>query len=500
MPGTLPVMNRRALELSLKAAALALNCEDRPLLPSGTGRTTTIPTCPRATRSALNLPFSREGRLRIADPKGRVEPRDVRIIRVHLEEDAGKSMHDELAGKADSRIDLNRAGTPLMEIVSYPDMPLPGRAKAYLTELKLLLNYLGVSDCNMQEGSLRVDANVNLHVHTPAGQGGHADRGGEEHEQLPPWSGRWLLRGPAAVPRSGEETGPQAGRRAQARPAVGTRRPRHAAPAVPRRNPATTATSPSRTWCRSLSASEEVAAILQSLGELPAQLRRAAGGNLRHFALRQRRAGEPGPRLVDYYIELAGLLGDGKLASNWLQQDVLRWLNERQKPVGEYPVRPGELGRLIGIVRAGRLTTSRGREVLAEMLLSGRSPEETMQAMGIVEVDQSDLESLCRELLEANPRVIADIKEGKLKAIGALIGQAKKKNPNVNANRFREMCLEVVGRMVSWRPLSPWGKWGRVSFSRGSGVGDSLSLENETRPHFLETRHSRKCDAGSAEE
>ena len=91
------------------------------------------------------------------------------IIRAHLEEDAGKSMHDEVAGKADSRIDLNRCGVPLLEIVSQPDMRSPAEAKAYLTELKLLLNYLEVSDCNMQEGSLRVDANVNLHIDTPQG-------------------------------------------------------------------------------------------------------------------------------------------------------------------------------------------------------------------------------------------------------------------------------------------------------------------------------------------
>src|SRR5262249_6745317 len=82
----------------------------------------------------------------------------------HLEEDAGKSMHDEVHGKGDSRIDLNRTGTPLLEIVSQPDMRSPLEAKAYLTELRLLLTYLGVSDCNMQEGSLRVDANVNVHV------------------------------------------------------------------------------------------------------------------------------------------------------------------------------------------------------------------------------------------------------------------------------------------------------------------------------------------------
>jgi aspartyl-tRNA(Asn)/glutamyl-tRNA(Gln) amidotransferase subunit B len=192
---------------------------------------------------------------------------------------------------------------------------------------------------------------------------------------------------------------------------------------------------------------EQIASIRQSLGELPAQLRTRLEETYGITSYDSDVLVNQGRGLVDYYIELADLIGDGKLASNWMQQDVLRWLNERQKPVEEYPVRPGELARLIGIVRGGRLSTSRGREVLTEMIVSGRLPEETMQAMGIVEVDQSNLESLCREILEANPRVIADIKEGKLKAIGALIGQAKKKNPNVDANRFRQMCLEVVGRM-----------------------------------------------------
>ena len=108
-------------------------------------------------------------------------------------------MHDEVAGKADSRIDLNRAGTPLLEIVSQPDMRSPAEAKAYLTELKLLLNYLGVSDCNMQEGSLRVDANINLHIDTPAGPRRHAHRRSQEHEQLPGRRTGHDLRGPAAI-------------------------------------------------------------------------------------------------------------------------------------------------------------------------------------------------------------------------------------------------------------------------------------------------------------
>src|SRR5258706_7891839 len=114
--------------------------------------------------------MSQKGWLEIHDPKGRFEPKKVGIIRAHLEEDAGKSLHDEAAGKGDSRIDLNRTGTPLLEIVSAPDIRSQEETRAYLTELKLLLTYLGVSDCNMQEGSLRVDANVNLHIETPSGK------------------------------------------------------------------------------------------------------------------------------------------------------------------------------------------------------------------------------------------------------------------------------------------------------------------------------------------
>src|SRR5271169_1000367 len=169
MPGTLPVMNRRAVELSVKAA-LALNCQIARFT-KWDRKNYYYPDLPKGYQiSQYDLPLSYDGWLEISDPKGAFEPKRVGIIRAHLEEDAGKSMHDEVAGKADSRIDLNRAGTPLLEIVSQPDMRSPAEAKAYLSELKLLLTYLGVSDCNMQEGSLRVDANINLHVDTPAGK------------------------------------------------------------------------------------------------------------------------------------------------------------------------------------------------------------------------------------------------------------------------------------------------------------------------------------------
>jgi aspartyl-tRNA(Asn)/glutamyl-tRNA(Gln) amidotransferase subunit B len=169
MPGTLPVMNRSAFELALRTA-VALNCQIAPFT-KWDRKQYYYPDLPKGYQiSQFDLPFSHDGHLEIADPKDRFAPKRIGIIRAHLEEDAGKSMHDEVAGQADSRIDLNRTGTPLLEIVSQPDMRSALEAKAYLSELKLLLTYLGVSDCNMQEGSLRVDANINLHVDTPEGK------------------------------------------------------------------------------------------------------------------------------------------------------------------------------------------------------------------------------------------------------------------------------------------------------------------------------------------
>ena len=170
LPGALPVMNEEAFRLAL-LTAVALECE----IPSFTKwdrKNYYYPDLPKGYQiSQFDLPMSCHGGLEISDAKGAFPDRRVRILRAHLEEDAGKSMHDEVAGKADSRIDLNRTGTPLLEIVTEPDMRSPQEAKGFLTELKLLLTYLGVSDCNMQEGSLRVDANVNLHVSTPGGRG-----------------------------------------------------------------------------------------------------------------------------------------------------------------------------------------------------------------------------------------------------------------------------------------------------------------------------------------
>src|SRR6185503_8857485 len=151
---------RRAFELSLRAA-LALNCQIASFT-KWDRKNYYYPDLPKNYQiSQYDLPFSLEGWLEIAAPSGN---KNIGIIRAHLEEDAGKMLHDEQGGGRDSLVDLNRAGTPLLEIVSKPELTSPEEAKAYLEEIRLLLRELEVSDCEMQEGSLRCDANVNIHV------------------------------------------------------------------------------------------------------------------------------------------------------------------------------------------------------------------------------------------------------------------------------------------------------------------------------------------------
>jgi aspartyl-tRNA(Asn)/glutamyl-tRNA(Gln) amidotransferase subunit B len=362
-----------------------------------------------------------------------------------LEEDAGKSMHDEQAGTSDSRIDLNRAGTPLLEIVSEPDMRSPAEAKAYLTELKLLLTYLGVSDCNMQEGSLRVDANINLHIDTPQGKiatpivevknvnsfrAVEKAMAYEAERQYEVWQETGQVMGKVPKQTRGWDDVAEV-----------TRGQRHKEESSDYRY------FPEPDLAPVTVTEERLSGVRASLGELPADLRTRlenAHGITPYDSDVLVNQGRP---LVDYFVELAGLCQDGKQAANWIQQDVLRTLNEKSISIEQFSVRPAGLAELLKAIKDGQLDTSRGREVLIEMINDGRTAAEVMQAHGIEKVDESELVAMCQDLIAANPKIVADIKGGKPQAAGNLIGQAKKRNPNVNPGRFREIVIELVGKM-----------------------------------------------------
>jgi aspartyl-tRNA(Asn)/glutamyl-tRNA(Gln) amidotransferase subunit B len=443
LPGSLPVMNRQAFDLALRAA-LALDCTIAPFT-KWDRKNYFYPDLPKGYQiSQYDLPFSSQGALEVVDPKGAFSRR-VRITRVHLEEDAGKSMHDEAAGVADSRIDLNRAGTPLCEIVSEPDLRSPQEARGWLNELKLLLVYLGVSDCNMQEGSLRVDANVNLHIPRPDGtlaktpiveiKNMNSFRSVERalaYEAARQWE-EWQATGAelGSAPKQTRGWDDAAGI---------TRGQRHKEESSDYRY------FPEPDLVPVTVSAEQVAAVKAAMSEPPSVLRKALAERWKISPYDADVLVNQGRELVTWYEQLATLAGDGKVASNWMQQDVLRTLNERGQSIAEFPLQPATVAEIIGRIAKGDFDTSRGREIFAEVLASGKPVAEVVAGMGIAAVGDDELEALCRELLAANPKIVADVQGGKEQAAAGLIGQAKKKNPNVNPAKVREKCLELIRR------------------------------------------------------
>jgi len=184
--------------------------------------------------------------------------------------------------------------------------------------------------------------------------------------------------------------------------------------------------------------------LQKTLGELPAQIRRRLQATYQLNAYDSDVIVNQGRAFVDYFCQLADASGDGKMAANWIQQDVLRTLNERQWTIAQFPIAAAELAILLRRVKSGELDTAKGRLVFAHMVDHRATVDDAIQALGIVQVDETELRQLCAELVANNPRVVAEVKSGKDKAIGSLVGQAKKRNPNVNPARVKEICLELI--------------------------------------------------------
>jgi aspartyl-tRNA(Asn)/glutamyl-tRNA(Gln) amidotransferase subunit B len=441
MPGTLPVMNRRAYELALQTA-VAIHCN----IPESTKwdrKQYYYPDLPKGYQiSQYDLPMSADGYLKISDPQDQFPSKRIGIIRAHLEEDAGKSIHDELTGKGDSEIDLNRTGTPLLEIVSEPDMRSPAEARAFLQELKLMLTYLGVSDCNMQEGSLRVDANINLHitvdgdkVATPIVEIKNMNSFRAVQRALEYEADRQARHWQETGQRLGDVPKQTRGWDEAAQVTRGQRSKEESSDyrylPDPDLVPVTTTT-------------DQLDQVRESLGELPAALRARlmADYSLTHYDADV--LVNQGRDLVDYYLQVADRCGQPKTAANWVTQDVLRILKQQEIPVGQFPIAPVELATLIDRIEVRNLPGPRARDVFIRMHSEGRTVDEAIQDLGIEQVDDFALTALCQQLIDANPKIVADVQGGKFQAIGALIGQAKKNNPNVDPSRVREICLELA--------------------------------------------------------
>lgn len=453
LPGALPVLNGAAFRLAL-ATGLALNC-DISAFTKWDRKQYYYPDLPKAYQiSQYDLPFSHDGWLDIETTEGGTQR--VGIIRAHLEEDAGKNLHDESGRGGDSRVDLNRCGTPLVEIVSQPDLRSAADAKTYLEKLRLLLVYLAVSDCNMQEGSLRCDANVNLHLEDSDGHSVatpivevknlnsfRAVETAIEYEarrQADEWKQSGV--------RMGEAGGEKETRGWDAERNV-TFSQRGKEEAADYRY------FPDPDLAPVVVTDELIAEISSAMSEPPADRRTRIAAA---YALSEYDAAviiDQGRDFADYYESVAEQCGDGKLAANWVTQDVLRELNERNLEITAFPITDGVLATVLKRIRADEITTKSGREVFAALLEesdAGSTPEVALvdriiEECGLKTVsDAGALESVIDAVVARNTSIAEDVRGGKQAAVGPLIGQVMAEVKGADPKVVRQMLLDKIAQ------------------------------------------------------
>jgi aspartyl-tRNA(Asn)/glutamyl-tRNA(Gln) amidotransferase subunit B len=412
LPGALPVLNRPAVELAVKAA-LALHCRINPFSRFAR-KNYFYPDLPKGYQiSQYDQPVAEHGWVEI-DAAG---IKRIGIARVHMEDDAGKSIHE---GFRDSDrytyVDLNRSGTPLIEIVTDPDIRSSDEAHAFLTELKQVLQYVGVSECDMEKGQLRCDANISVR---PRGQREFGTKAEVKNLNSFRFAKMALdyeiTRQVKLIERGGrveQETrlfDPDTGETA------GMRSKEHAHDYRYFPEPDLLPLRVSEEW---------LSAIRAGMPELPAERRRRfiADYGLREYdahVLTSSRA------LGDYFERVAAASGDPKAAANWVITDLLGLLAGRD--VEQSPVSAERLGELVKLVANGELSGKMAREIFPKMAESGDSAPAIMEREGLKQIsDSGALATMVDEVIAANPKQVADYKAGKAVVLKFLVGQVMK--------------------------------------------------------------------------
>lgn len=446
MPGVLPVMNRKAFDLALRAA-LALNCS----IASYTKwdrKNYYYPDLPKNYQiSQYDLPFSFEGFLEIPATQEQAAKK-VGIIRAHLEEDAGKSMHDESGGGGSSRVDLNRAGTPLLEIVSKPEIHSPEDARMYLEELRLLLREAGISDCEMQEGSLRCDANVNIHIPLPGG--GHAATPIVEVKNLNSFRAveRSIRYEAQRQLEQFKKDGKKLGEVAKA--TAGWDDARGVTIVQRRKEEASDYRYFPEPDLAPVKVGEDMLNQARaSLGELPAQARHRLQSTYglglydADVLVRQGRA------FTGYFEKVVAGGADAKGAANWVTNQVLATLNESRKSIDEYPLSPNHIAGLVLEVQKTGLNMQRAREVYAAMIAENLDAAAAIKKLGFVAVaDEGALAEMIRKAMAANPKAVNDFKAGKVKAADAIKGAVMKETKGMaKSDLLQKILLEELAKV-----------------------------------------------------
>lgn len=432
LPGSLPVINRTAVEMAVRAG-LALNCTIAPNNRFAR-KNYFYPDLPKGYQiSQYESPICQHGWIEIRDGSG---TKQIRIRRAHLEEDAGKNIHE--TGTSGSRVDLNRAGTPLLEIVTEPDMRTADEVVAYLKGLREILMYLDVCDGNMEEGSFRCEPNLSLR---PSGQKEFGTKvelkninsfkyvkdaveyeikrqtkvlneGGKIRQETRLWN---IERGETAVMRSKEEA--------------------HDYRYFP--DPDLVPLKLDDKWIDEFRA---------NLPELPAvrTKRFVSDYGLPEYDATILTASKG---MADYFEVCAKQFNQPKTVSNWVMGELMRELNNSGTAILASPITPERLVSLLQMVDEGTISLKVAREIFPELYSSAKTPEQIVQEKGLTQVsDEGALAKIIEEVLSKNPGQVAQFKEGKQQVLGFLVGQVMKASGGkANPGKVNELLKKKLG-------------------------------------------------------
>jgi aspartyl-tRNA(Asn)/glutamyl-tRNA(Gln) amidotransferase subunit B len=442
LPGALPVLNRRAVELGARAAlALSLRINERSIFAR---KNYFYPDLPKGYQiSQFDQPFSEHGELEImtAERDEAGHPREwrplrVRITRLHLEEDAGKNVHEGLPDvDRYSYIDLNRAGTPLAEIVTEPDFRSSWQAYDYVNYVRQAMQWVGASDADMEKGNLRCEANVSVRRVGSEEFGTKVELKNLNSVRFMQRAIEFEIERQIALIESGgrvlQET------RLWDERAAETRLMRSKEEAHDYRY------FPEPDLPPLVISKELIESVRASMPELPDARRRRF---VEEYNLSYNDASQltNNRALADYYEEAARASGNPRAAANWIRTELLRELEAAGLTADKCPVAPVELGALVRLIDEGKISGKQGKDVLVEMFSSGKSAAAIIEERGLVQVsDTGEIDSIVEQVIASSPQQLAQYRAGKEALFGFFVGQVLKAskgkaNPKVVNERLKE--------------------------------------------------------------
>lgn len=415
MPGVLPTLNKKAVEFAMQAC-LATHCQINPQNQFNR-KNYFYPDLPKGYQiSQFDLPIGVNGHINIeVDGK----KKRIGLTRIHMEEDAGKLIHGENMGSpGKSYVDLNRTGTPLIEIVSEPEIRSPEEAREYLTQLKAILEYTDVSDCNMEEGGLRCDANISLR---PIGReefGVRTELKNLNSFKFVQKAVEYEVERQTQVLEQGDKVVQETRLYDSVKGVTRSMRSKeeaHDYRYFPEPDLACVTIDP-----------EWIDRIRASIPELPEQKRRRFAAE---YEIPEYDAGvlTSSLSLANYYEECVSLLAQPKIISNWIMGDLLRELKNDDREIENCPVTPNSLTGLLQLIEKGAVSGKTAKTVFEEMYRSGKPAEEIVKQKGLTQIsDGAAIGAMIDEVLAANPQQLESYRGGKDKLFGYFVGQVMK--------------------------------------------------------------------------